>query len=73
LVGSALEVLLAGPFDLLSPGFTASPVAYEVLVTGVNEHLKSALEDASHLGGQVGDPVSQEEDVHWGCAFHPSS
>ena len=43
------EAVFAGPIDGMSPGFSTSPVADEVLVSRVDEDIKSGIEDLGDL------------------------
>jgi len=48
-VFGSLEFSGMVPCDLVGPGFSTSPVADEVLISGVDEHIKSSTEDFSNL------------------------
>jgi hypothetical protein len=73
LVGSGLEVLLAGPFNGVGPGLAASPVADEVFVARVDQNFDSRLDDGCYFLGEVCDPVAQEEGVDCLGALDPSA
>mmetsp|Transcript_17471 Transcript_17471/g.26936 ORF Transcript_17471/g.26936 Transcript_17471/m.26936 type:complete len:418 (+) Transcript_17471:78-1331(+) len=69
-VGS-LEVGLAVPLDSVGPGLATSPVADEVLVSGVDEHIKSTSEDVSDLGREAEHPVAEHGSVDEHVALLP--
>lgn len=46
---SLLEAVFAGPINGMSPGFTTSPVADEVLISRVDKDIKSGVEDLGDL------------------------
>lgn len=66
-------ILLTRPFHSIGPGLTASPVADKVLVTGIDESLDSVIEEVTHLGRKVSDPVSKEEGMHHHLTIDPLS
>ena len=68
---SVVELGLAGPLNSIGPCLTTSPVAYEVLISRVNENLESSLKNSLNLGSQVVEPISKKFSVHFLAALNP--
>lgn len=74
LVLLSVELLFLVPFGSSGPGFTTSPVADPVLITGVDESVQvGVIEHPGNLGHQVIHPVSKEEGVDHCVTFNPVS
>jgi hypothetical protein len=69
-----LEISLALPFSCVSPGFSSSPVADPILVSGVDQYLHiGVVEERTNLGHQVSHPVSEKESVDEFVTLNPFS
>jgi len=67
-------VTLAFPIASKCPSFTTSPVADEIFVTRVDEHIKSLIiQDIGNLWSQVGHPITEKGCVHFSSTLCPRS
>jgi len=71
LVLSLLELSLTGPGDSIGPSLTTSPVAHEVLISGVHEDAETSLKHSLNLTGEVVKPVTSESGMNQLAAFYP--